>query len=230
MKYAIRFLVGLLLASFLNAQTVTSNVQSGPITSSKLTMATASLLGRTTASTGAIEQISIGTSLTLSAGSLNAVQDVRTTASPTFATPVVTSLALGATTPGTIGGSSGDINITTGAVDKTIVLTSAGANGVKVVGGATGLVIVADSNNSHLIFRNSSAPSTNVVFNYLNGASLIWYGGNGSGINMTLKGNDVLQLNAVDLNIRATSNVTGVRTAVATLDFPRPQASTPASS
>lgn len=43
---------------------------SGAITSSGLTMSTARLLGRTTASTGAIEEITVGTGLSLSAGSL----------------------------------------------------------------------------------------------------------------------------------------------------------------
>lgn len=42
----------------------------GAITGSGLTMATARILGRTTASTGAIEEISIGATLTLSGGSL----------------------------------------------------------------------------------------------------------------------------------------------------------------
>ncbi len=45
---------------------------SGPITSSGLTMATARLLGRTTASTGAIEEIQVGSGLSLSAGTLSA--------------------------------------------------------------------------------------------------------------------------------------------------------------
>ena len=45
---------------------------SGAITSSGLTMATARLLGRTTASTGAIEEITVGSGLSLSAGSLTA--------------------------------------------------------------------------------------------------------------------------------------------------------------
>ena len=42
----------------------------GAVTSSGLTMSTARLLGRTTASTGAVEQISTGTGLSLSAGTL----------------------------------------------------------------------------------------------------------------------------------------------------------------
>jgi len=49
-----------------------SGVQAGAITTSGLTMATARLLGRTTASTGAIEEITVGSGLSLSAGSLSA--------------------------------------------------------------------------------------------------------------------------------------------------------------
>lgn len=44
----------------------------GAITGSGLTMATARILGRTTASTGAIEEITVGSGLTLSAGNLSA--------------------------------------------------------------------------------------------------------------------------------------------------------------
>jgi len=44
---------------------------SGAATASGLTMATARLLGRTTAATGAIEEITVGTGLTLSAGTLS---------------------------------------------------------------------------------------------------------------------------------------------------------------
>lgn len=44
--------------------------KTGAVTGSNLTQATARLLGRTTASTGAIEEISVGANLTLSAGSL----------------------------------------------------------------------------------------------------------------------------------------------------------------
>ncbi len=45
---------------------------SGAITGTALTMSTARLLGRTTASTGAIEEITVGSGLSLSAGSLTA--------------------------------------------------------------------------------------------------------------------------------------------------------------
>lgn len=47
-------------------------IAAGAITSSGLTQATARLLGRTTASTGAIEEITVGTGLSLSAGALTA--------------------------------------------------------------------------------------------------------------------------------------------------------------
>ena len=47
-------------------------IAAGAITSSGLTQATARLLGRTTASTGAIEEITVGSGLSLAAGSLTA--------------------------------------------------------------------------------------------------------------------------------------------------------------
>ena len=53
---------------------------SGAVGSSALTMTTARLLGRTTASTGAIEEITVGSGLTLSAGTLVSTTTVDTTA------------------------------------------------------------------------------------------------------------------------------------------------------
>jgi hypothetical protein len=47
-------------------------------------MSSARLLGRTTGSTGAVEEITPGTSLTFSAQALNTIQDIRTTATPSF--------------------------------------------------------------------------------------------------------------------------------------------------
>lgn len=48
-----------------------SGVASGPIISSGLTQATARMLGRSAAGTGAVEEISLGASMELSSGSLN---------------------------------------------------------------------------------------------------------------------------------------------------------------
>lgn len=53
---------------------------SGSITASGYTQATARMLGRTTGSTGAIEEITVGTGLSLSAGSLTASASFPTTA------------------------------------------------------------------------------------------------------------------------------------------------------
>lgn len=48
-----------------------SGVAAGPITASGLTQATARLLGRTTAGTGAIEEISVGAGLSMDSGSID---------------------------------------------------------------------------------------------------------------------------------------------------------------
>jgi hypothetical protein len=55
-----------------NADSAVTVATSGAVTSSGFTMTTARLLGRTTASAGAIEEISIGSGLTLAAGQLSA--------------------------------------------------------------------------------------------------------------------------------------------------------------
>ena len=62
-------------------------VRAGLATASGLTMSTARLLGRTTASTGAIEEISVGAGLTLSAGTLVAVSNSINTVTLTSASP-----------------------------------------------------------------------------------------------------------------------------------------------
>jgi hypothetical protein len=54
-----------------DARTALGAAASGAVTASGLTQATARLLGRTTASTGAIEELTVGSNLTLSAGSIN---------------------------------------------------------------------------------------------------------------------------------------------------------------
>lgn len=55
-----------------NADSSVTVATSGAVTSSGFTMTTARLLGRTTASTGAIEQITVGSGLSLSGGTLTA--------------------------------------------------------------------------------------------------------------------------------------------------------------
>jgi hypothetical protein len=55
------------------------------IPATTFTMATARILGRTTAGTGAVEELTAGTSLSLSSGSLNTIQGIRTSDGPQFA-------------------------------------------------------------------------------------------------------------------------------------------------
>ena len=71
-----------------NAATTLDNLggaSSGPITSSGLTQATARILGRTSASTGAVEEIQIGSGLSLSAGELSATSSGVTAVGTTLA-------------------------------------------------------------------------------------------------------------------------------------------------
>jgi len=86
---------------------VTGAAASGSITSSGLTQATARILGRTTASTGAIEEITIGSGLSLSAGELSAT---------------------GAGIPATIVDAKGDL-IVASAADAVARLPVGGTNG-----------------------------------------------------------------------------------------------------
>lgn len=67
-------------ASATTARATLGAAASGAVTASDLTMATARLLGRTTASTGAVEEISVGASLTLSGGSLSGTASSETQA------------------------------------------------------------------------------------------------------------------------------------------------------
>lgn len=72
----------------------TDYVAPGAITTSGLTMATARLLGRTTASTGAVEEITVGSGLSLSAGTLSAIGG--TTQNFTAAQDIITGDPVGA--------------------------------------------------------------------------------------------------------------------------------------
>jgi hypothetical protein len=77
-------------SDILNTTTFRSNLgaaKNGAVTGSGITMATARLLGRTTASTGAIEEIAVGSGLTLSGGSLTASGGSGTVTSVALALP-----------------------------------------------------------------------------------------------------------------------------------------------
>lgn len=105
---------------------VDTKATSGAITASGLTQSTSSILGRTTAGTGAVEEISIGTGLTLSAGSLASVATGTvtsvgvsggTTGLTTSGGPVTTSGTI--TLAGTLAVANGGTGATTAAAART---------------------------------------------------------------------------------------------------------------
>jgi hypothetical protein len=107
-----------------------TNATGLPVTTG-LTMNTARLLGRTTASSGNAEEITAGTSLSLAAGSLNAIQDIRTTATPTWAEVIITPATLTYSSTPTIDFSIGCETITlTGDVSFSTSNLAAGKNRV----------------------------------------------------------------------------------------------------
>lgn len=101
-----------------------------------LNMSTARILGRTTAGTGAVEQITVGTGLSLSGGSLTATSGVTSATSPitlgsgVISTSMATNKLLGRSTAGT--GVAEEITISTG-------LSLSGGNLSSTVSGITGL-------------------------------------------------------------------------------------------
>lgn len=140
--------------------------KTGAATASGLTMSTARLLGRTTASSGAIEEISVGTSLSLSAGSLNTIQGIQTSDTPQF-------LRIGLGTAATSGSPNAAVN-TLVTADDSLVFTmsndSAGqsANLVARRQRTTSPFEVQDGDRiGQLIFRGYDATSSafnNVAF------------------------------------------------------------------
>jgi len=108
----------------------TDYVAPGAITSSGLTMATARILGRSTASTGAVEEITIGSGLSLSAGTLTATGGV------------ATDIAVGTTTV-----SSG--------TDTRILYNNAGVLGEYVTASAaTASAVAQRDSNANIFFNN----------------------------------------------------------------------------
>jgi hypothetical protein len=97
----------------------TDYVAPGAITTSGLTMTTARLLGRTTASTGAVEELTVGTGLSLTAGTLSNSAPDQT---------VVLTAGTGISTSGTYP----NFTITNTAPDQTVVLTA--GTGINISG------------------------------------------------------------------------------------------------
>ena len=111
---------------------------SGLATASGLTQSTSRILGRTTAGTGALEEITVGSGLSLSAGSLTA------TASSQFLVPVRQTVLQGPVdTNGlsSFGGSTGGTSVTMAGTLYVTAASGFGASGaVDVVGSATNTI------------------------------------------------------------------------------------------
>ena len=125
-------------------------VEPGAYTASGLTMATARLLGRTTASVGAAQEISVGTGLTLATGSLvNAAPDQ------------VVSLTAG--TAISVTGTYPSFTVTNTAPDQVVSLTGAGTT--TVTGTYPSFTITSnDSTSGTVTSVNASGGTTGMSF------------------------------------------------------------------
>jgi len=132
------------------AAAATDYVAPGATTTSGLTMSTARLLGRTTASTGAIQEITVGSGLTLSGGSLTATggSGSVTTVSVVTANGVSGSVANATTTPA--------ITLTLGAITPSTV------NGLTLAAQSTGFTIAGGTSSRTLTLSgNATLSGTN---------------------------------------------------------------------
>ena len=127
-----------------NWTTFNNKVSTGAITGSGLTMATSRLLGRTTALSGAVEEISVGTGLTLSGGTLSAAPNVQSVSSAATVTPTASNdlvkitaqavaLTLAAPTGSPVEGQALMIRIKDNGTARAITWTS-GTNGYRAIG------------------------------------------------------------------------------------------------
>lgn len=126
-----------------------AKADAGDVTASGLTMATARLLGRTTASAGAVEEITIGANLTLTGGELSASGDV-------------VSAAAALTDARLVAGSGGGRGVAATSIDPANVVTAAAnlTNNQLVRGNGTkGLATLAAGTNGHVLGMVSGSPA-----------------------------------------------------------------------
>jgi hypothetical protein len=124
----------------------------GPVTATALTMATAKILGRTTASTGAIEEITVGTGLTLAGGTLSA--------SGSTYTDEQARDAIGAAL---VAGTGISVTVNDGADTITIAATGSGSSVSSQTG--TAYTAVLGDANTYIQFSNASAISFTIPQN-----------------------------------------------------------------
>lgn len=149
---------------FVVATAGTHYVAPGLATASGLTMTTGRLLGRTTAATGAIEEISVGSGLTLVGGSLSAA-----TGAGTVNTGVATQLAYYpastaavSPTPAFTIGASGNPSITASGTNQNVAITPSGTGEVMIsnsAGGTARLLEIFGTGADYTLF-NTGRSST----------------------------------------------------------------------
>lgn len=141
----------------------------GAVTSSGLTMATARLLGRSTASTGAIEEIAVGSGLTLSAGTLTATGGGITVGTTTITSGtntrvlynnsgVVGEYAVTGTGNAVLSASptlTGTVSAAAATFSDTISLTSTTAANNKITQGAA--INIGTTSTDGIILQNTTA-------------------------------------------------------------------------
>ena len=167
----------------------TASAPSGSITSSGYTQSTARMLGRSTASTGAIEEISVGAGLALSAGSI-ATSGAITSSGFTQST----SRLLGRTTAST--GAVEEISVGTG-------LTLSGGSLTATGGGVTSLGTITTTSGASQSLGSLNLTNYKFVELWCNGVSA-------SATGYFLIGNSTADDVTMIPSIGATSSFTGV--------------------
>jgi hypothetical protein len=174
---------------------VTGAAASGSITTSGLTQATARILGRTTASTGAVEEITIGSGLSLSAGELSST--------------------VSAGIPATIVDAKGDL-IVASAADTVARLAVGGTNGhvltvdsaetlgVKWAAAAGGITAVGSTIADILSVSGSDLVADDLAADKLYG----WDDSAGKAIGYTIGSG--LETDTTTLKTKITSDPTGI--------------------
>lgn len=160
----------------------TDYASAGAVTSSGLTMATARLLGRSTASTGAIEEITVGSGLSLSAGTLTATGGGITVGTTTITSGTTTRVLYNNA------GVVGEYAVT--GTGNAVLSASPTLTGTVAAAGATFSGTIVQTSSSATAFESGPNGSTNPVFRLVNSTASSATGlsitGNAAGSGVTL--------------------------------------------
>lgn len=153
-----------------NADASVTVATSGALTSSGFTMSTSKLLGRTTASSGAVEEISVGSGLSLSGGSLTATNSGTvtsvdfsggTTGLTVSGNPITSSGTI--TLSGTLGVAHGG----TGATTLTGILKGNGTSAFSAASAGTDYLAPFGSQTANYVYASPNGTAGNPTFRAL---------------------------------------------------------------